>query len=249
MSAWPKPAPPVPSGASFSLLVPFRDADGTRTKAKDWIVARWAHVYPKLEIIVAPDDGVDPFNKSMAVNRAAAKATRDIFAICDADTWIDHKYVVHALRLLDQGVPWVVPARMSLRLRQDVSERILSMKPSAKLPPLGRRDAEVYGPVVGFLWFTTRKAFEAVGGMDERIRGWGGEDTMFTRAMDVVNGRHRRLTQGEVMSLWHTRPRDQDGSRVWQGQGRRKLEHDKEALARRYAHARTPAAMLKVLGR
>ena len=91
--------------------------------------------------------------------------------------------------------------------------------------------------------------FDAIGGMDERIRGWGGEDTMFTWAMDRVVGPHRKLTSGVVMSLWHARPRDQDGKRIWHGQGRRRMETEKEALARAYSKARTREAMLKVLAR
>lgn len=234
----------------LSILVPFRDADGTRTRAKDWIVRRWAHFYPEAEIIEASDDGINPFNKSMAVNNAAKQAHGDVFAILDADTWMDPVFFQPALRLVQGEVPWVIPARRSLRLKKDISERLLAMDPTGPLPLITASHAEGgITPVVGFLWLVKRSGFEQIGGMDERIRGWGGEDTMFTMAMDRVVGRHHKLP-GTVMSLWHARPRDQDGKRVWEGQGRRRdTEHDKEALAARYGAARTRDSMLRVLQR
>ena len=204
----------------LSILVPFRDADQTRTPAKNWILRRWAHFYPEAEIIEAPDDGIDPFNKSMAVNKAASLATGDVYAILDADTWIDPQHMERGLSLIERGVvPWVVPARRSLRLRKDVSQRIMALDPRGDLPAIRAIDAEQSGPVVGFLWLVNRKGFDAIGGMDERIRGWGGEDTMFTWAMDRVVGPHRKLS-GTVMSLWHARPRDSKRHRIWVGQDR-----------------------------
>ena len=229
----------------LTSLIPFRDADQTRTPAKNWIVRRWAHFYPDAEIIEAPDDGIDPFNKSMAVNNAARLATGDVYAILDADTWIDPMFMAKGLHLLELGIKWVIPARRSLRLRKDVSQRIMALDPTGPLPPIRAADAEQAGPVVGFLWLVPRKGFEAIGGMDERIRGWGGEDTMFTWAMDRVVGPHRKLS-GTVMSLWHARPRDSKRHRIWVGQDR-SLEGAKEQLAKRYAKAFTRDAMLQVL--
>src|SRR4029077_3598730 len=57
--------------ANVSILVPFRDADGQRTAAWNF-VRRWLErVYPEAEIVVASDDGEDPFHKTLALNRAA----------------------------------------------------------------------------------------------------------------------------------------------------------------------------------
>lgn len=233
----------------LSILVPFRDADGTRTRAKEWIIRRWAHFYPDAEIIESSDDGVDPFNKSMAVNRAAKQATGDIFVILDADTWCDSVWVERAIDWISETRGhWAIPCRTALRLKRDVSEQLMALDPSAALPSISHKDAETRSAVVGFLWVVKREAFEAVGGMDERIRGWGGEDTMFTRAMTVVNGAPRKGS-GTLISLWHDRPRDSRNQRVWVGQGERSEEYEKEALARRYGMARNKAAMLEVLQR
>lgn len=232
----------------LSILIPFRDAEGTRTPAKNWIVARWAHFYPHAEIVIAADDGIDPFNKSLAVNKAARHASGDVFAILDADTWIDPKFFHQALALIDKGVPWVVPARRSLRLKKEFSDKLLALDPTGPLPNVTASWGENgLTPVVGFLWVMGRAGFERIGGMDERMRGWGGEDTAFTMAMDRVVGTHHRGA-GTVICLWHPRPRDTKHRRLWEGQ-RQQYDADKEALHARYDAAKSRDAMLQVLQR
>lgn len=233
----------------LSVLIPFRDADGTRTRAHHWMLARWQHFFPDAEFIVEPDDGLDPFNKSMAVNKAAAKATGDVFAILDADTWIDPKFVTMSMDLIASGIHWVVPARRSFRLKQDVSEQLMALPPDTSLPaltgPEWRVKSEQAGYVVGFLWFVPRAGWERLGGMDERFRGWGGEDSSFTKAANVLLGVHRRLP-GTVISLWHARPRDARHQRIWHGQAQHFMQA-KEDLAHRYGRARNAQAMRAVL--
>lgn len=203
-----------------SFLIPFRDVDGTRTPAKEWILARWRHFYPDAEFVIEPDDGQDPFCKSMAVNRAAAKATGDVLVILDADTWVSTEAMQEGFNLLRGGVcAWFIPARRSLRLTESFSRWLLSMDPTGDLPRIvnNRQVVEQAGGVVGFCHIVPRAAFEAVGGMDERFRGWGGEDSCFVRSLDVVVGRHRVASRYPLISLWHARPRAFRG-RVWEGQ-------------------------------
>lgn len=228
-----------------SFLIPFRDADGTRTRAHRWMLARWQHFYPEAEFVIETDDGIDPFNKSLAVNKAAARASGDVFAILDADTWIDPRWVRESLALIEAGLaPWVVPARKSKRLTQEASEAIMAQSPTAPFDFDRRWGVEQSGFVVGFLWFVPRGGWERVGGMDERVRGWGGEDTAFTKAANVLLGVHKRLP-GTVACLWHARPR-QDKRRIWLGQDRR-TEQAKEALMSRYTAARNANSMRAVL--
>lgn len=49
-----------------------------------------------------------------------------------------------------------------------------------------------------------REAFITVGGMDERFRGWGGEDRAFLMALDHLWGPHQNLP-GQILHLWHPR--------------------------------------------
>ena len=235
----------------LSFLIPFRDVDGTRTAGHQWLLKRWQHFYPEAEFCIASDDGVDPFNKSLAINNAAKQATGDIFLILDADTWVEPKWVNEAIARIADGIPWVVPCIKNMRMKQDFSEQLMKLDPTGPLPPIQNRNAETVGPVVGFLHIMPRKAFEAVGGYDERIRGWGGEDTSFTWAMDIINGRHRKL-HGVAMCLWHERPRDKSKFRIWYGQDRTHQD-DKKRVVSAYNKALVAkdkkAAMLQALER
>ena len=235
----------------LSFLIPFRDPDGTRTAGHQWLLRRWQHFWPEAEFCIASDDGVDPFNKSLAINNAAKLATGDIYAILDADTWVEPKWVQEAQDRIEHGIPWVVPCIKNMRLKRDFSEQLMKLDPTGPLPPIQGRFAETQGPVVGFLHIMPRAAFEAVGGYDERIRGWGGEDTSFTWAMDIINGKHRKL-HGIAMCLWHERPRDSSKFRIWIGQDRTHQE-DKKRVVRAYNRALIAkdkkAAMLEVLAR
>jgi hypothetical protein len=232
-------------GLSLSVVVPFRDADGTRTSAMQWVRARWQHHWPEAEFIVAPDDGVDPFNKPMAVNNAAIQATGDLLAIMDADVWIDPGMLQLVIDKLENGVcAWAKPARWAFRMKQDFSERLMRIPPHHQLPPISARDAETHSPVVGFLWLVPRLGFERMGGMDERWRGWGGEDTSFSLALDKVLGHHRTFS-ASLICLWHPRPR-QGSERIWPGQDRTQ-EHYKQDLIKEYRRASGAAGMLEVL--
>src|ERR1035437_8821162 len=47
-----------------------------------------------------------------------------------------------------------------------------------------------------------REAFITVGGMDERFRGWGGEDQAFLLALNILWGPYRN-SPNNVYHLWH----------------------------------------------
>jgi hypothetical protein len=242
----------------LSILVPFRDADGSRTRAKDWIVRRWAHYWPDAEIIEAADDGVDPFNKALAVNNAAARATGDIYIILDADTWIDPAHITRALGEIESGrAKWVVPATRSLRLKQDISNQLMALDPTGPLPPIQVHHAEQRGLVAGFCWVVPAELWWRSAwynedgerrGMDERIRGWGGEDTLWTWVLDTMSQRRHARLAATLMCLWHERPRQAGLGRIWQGQDRSgKDEAAKRALLQVYAKSRRPDVLAKVL--
>lgn len=241
----------------LSILVPFRDADGTRTEAKEWILKRWAHFWPEAELIVASDDGVNPFNKPMAVNNAAAQATGDVYVILDADTWVDPSWMHKALEAIETGrTKWAAPSR-HMRLKQGPSNLLMASDPTAvwTRSPHPTRDTESFGPVVGFLWVVLAAAWWDMAwyneqgqarGMDERIRGWGGEDSAFRMAAKSIIGPPRRIA-GTVVCLWHARPRTSLG-RHWEGQDR-STEQYKGVLMKQYRHAMgRPDKMRHVLG-
>src|ERR1700744_3825414 len=100
-------------GSGISLLVPFRTDHGRRAETWSWLERYWRHELPGAEIVIGTDSH-PAFSKTSAVNRAAAKATGDIFVILDADCYISGDVIlscaqnVGAARAAGHGL-WYMP--------------------------------------------------------------------------------------------------------------------------------------------
>ena len=223
-----------------SILVPFRD-DGHRQASMEWIVARWRHHWPEAEVIIRPDDGRDPFSKSVALQACAADATGDVLILLDADTWCDVPTIRHAVEVAAEGA-LVMPGKVAHRLGQDVTDRLLASDPACDWPTILPSEVEQSVRPVGFLHVLSREVWDATNGYDPRFRGWGGEDNVFTYAVETLVGPVVRLT-GTLYSLWHPRPRD-NGRRIWAGQTERN-----GALIQQYVKARGNRPRMQALVR
>lgn len=210
------------AGKGISLLVPFReDKSGTRTFTWSWLREHWTQVLPDAEIVIGEDDGF-PYSKSVAINDAAARATGDIFIILDADVLISTDVIENcaaAIRAASSPL-WYMPHSEAFRLTRDCSEKMMMQGKRYETvdapSPADVEDQTTLAP--GFIQILSRHAFEKVGGMDERFRGWGGEDGSFVAAVDTLYGGHTRLS-GHVLHLWHDRPgAGSSRTRVWDGQ-------------------------------
>lgn len=233
-------------GAGVSLLVPFRSDHGVRAEVWEWLIEYWANELPGAEIIVGTSDSV-PFCKTEAVNAAASIAQGDIFVILDADCYIqgdviqDCAQAIRDARAYHEKL-WFVPYRKFWRLTREATAEILASDPAEPLwpscPPdpsiLDDEESESHGHWFGALiQIMPREAFWAVGGMDPRFRGWGGEDVSFMRALDCLYARHKTTSNG-VFHLWHPKIQgDKPKQRFWQGQDHAKNGH----LSTRYRDA------------
>ena len=223
----------------LSLIIPFRDDDGSRTPVKEWIVARWSHHFPDAEMIIQSDDGGLPFSKTLAVNSGFERSTGDVVAILDCDVWLEPEYTRAAVDLIANGAArWVRPANKVYRLTEEATAKLIAQDPLTPFPPRQRTDFDSIRKVWGLLHLFPREAFEAIGGYDPRFRGWGGEDWAAIEAMDALWGRHTKLPY-PLYHLYHPRLTNEAGESVWIGQTDRNIE-----LRRRYSDARgDPAAM------
>jgi len=209
-------------GYGISILVPFHCPDKKNQRAKnwEWLKRYWEYHLPEAQIVMGEDRQAiadnTPFSKSVAVNDAARKATGDIFVIVDADGYIDIESVLEAAKTIRQAERkhrrlWYVPYRHFFRLTEECSKRILD-SPSCDpcqipCPPFdcdiqnctGSQNSQWFGAMIQIC---SRKAFEIVGGWDERFRGWGGEDHAAMRAMDTLYWPHKTLPV-QVLHIWH----------------------------------------------
>jgi hypothetical protein len=227
----------------LSLIIPFRDDDGSRTVVKEWIVARWSHHVPEAQIVVHADDGGVPFSKTLAVNLAFEQTTGDVVGILDADVWIEPAHTWEAVDRIARGeARWVIPASRVFRYTEAATARLLAQDPTLPLPPRRRGDFESIRKIWGLFHLFPRSAFEALGGFDPRFRGWGGEDSAAIVAMDTIWGPHTRLPH-DLFHLYHPNVTDSAGDSIWVGQTARNT-----GLRDRYASARDdPEAMRAIL--
>ena len=249
---WGKGAAPttVRKGSSgTSILVPFRDSDGSRTHLWKFVRERLERLYPEAEIIVASDDDEDPFHKTLAMNRAAEAATGDIFILFDADTWVDvesFRVTVDAVRA--NPMRWAQPYRQKVKLNEAATEAILAAGPDWD----GTIAWREYGRMEGHTTFNaapplvvSRQAWDTVHGMDERFRGWSSEDKAFAQALTVMCGPHLPQPRVEALHLCHNRV-GIAGNDLWPGQDIEGKQRNL-ALQARYRQARTPDAMRALL--
>lgn len=238
----------------ISLLVPRRPDGGHRDRVWRWLIRYWRwELRNSAEIVIGHDHATDkPFSKAVAVNDAARKAHGDIFVILDADVYLPGHVIRHCAarirRARRHGARlWFVPYRHIFRLNPEATERLLESDPRDPLrfpsPPCpsdvqdttGSGHGHRFGAMVTIM---PREAFEFVGGMDERFRGWGGEDVSFLRALDTLWARHKN-TPNDVLHLWHPKfhvddHEDADApwrSRIW---GQQDHARTNDWLAKQY---------------
>lgn len=233
---WDKAQAPKPKpNAKVSFLVPLRDVDGERTKLWNVVLAHLEEHFPDAEIVIGTDDGVDPFHKTLAMNRAAADASGDVFVLLDADTWAPAECVRQAVALCSPSV-WVRPYNVKVKLNQAATDAVLAGLDLEGLDfvsfgrPESRTSFRHAPPLV-----IHRDSWETVGGMDERFRGWSSEDTALSMALEKLVG-PQRTVKGTALHLFHPRI-GRSGSDLWLGQESQRANLE---LMRGYRRAKTP---------
>jgi len=227
----------------ISVLVPFREpGDGHRTKLWDLIAASLHKSFA--EVLVGTDDGL-PFNKGKAVNAAASRASGGVYLITDADTWVSPELVGKALDAITVGAAWSKPWNLKLKLDEQTTRDILAQGPAwdGTLTPRQRKGLENLNTFVAAPpLLVTREAFDGVGGMDERIAGWGQDDVTFARALRVLYGAPVMM-RGTCIHLWHPRI-GRSGRDLWDGQT---SDAENRAIAAAYLRARRPEQMRELI--
>jgi glycosyltransferase involved in cell wall biosynthesis len=225
-----------------SIIIPFRD-QGDRSRQLEWLRRRYEALAPDFEVIVEPDDGREPFSKTIAVNNGFKKATGDILAVIDADVWVERQTIEEAASMIrSRRAVWVRPAATVLRLSEETTWGLIEQPADIDTPDFLVSQCDAITQTVGLAFVVSADHFADLGGMDPRFRGWGWEDNAFNDAMRCLHGREVVFDR-PLVHLWHPRPKDQNGRRVWANQGERNA-----TLGTRYKRARRdPAAMRKLV--
>lgn len=190
---------------NISILIPFRSDHGPREKAFQWVLRFYEKIFPNVEICIG-NCNTELFSRSIAINNAAKKATRDIFVIADADMIYNPKSIELSIPLLENNA-WVIPYTRVIDISQKSTQNLLATEPvwpiNIKLEAIEKQLTTKKGILPrGGLNVVSRTNFEAVGGFDERFLGWGAPDDAFCFAMDTLCGKHIRLKMN-LFHLWH----------------------------------------------
>lgn len=187
---------------TVSVVIPYRPDGELRAASLGWCLRFWEARLPDAEVVVA-DAGGDPFSRAASLNKGVAESSGGRLILADADTVTD--VVAGLLEVVNAG-GWAVGHAEGCywRLPEEASRRLLEHDPAEPLlhpASLGCNDTHRMTSVSGVLAMP-RNAFLAVGGLDERFRGWGGEDRAFAWVLDALWGPHHR-TFGNALHLWH----------------------------------------------
>jgi predicted glycosyltransferase involved in capsule biosynthesis len=191
----------------FSALIPYKPNDFYRIKNFDIVTKRWEEKIPDVELIIGVNNDLY-FNRSKAVNEAARQATGDYFIIVDGD-------IVFGTKLIDKiadivaNHPWIIPWSRCYALSKEYSakfyeDNVFVLPKKLFIKDLQRYDKEIDGPNINgpYMNVMSGEAFAAIGGMDERFVGWGGEDEAMAAALTTLVGKPFRMNE-QIIHLYH----------------------------------------------
>jgi hypothetical protein len=213
---------------SVAVIIPWGRPDGPdgAFRGAVWkrLRAEWAQLAagrPDIVVAEAPDPlygklvppayvdrfttdraaSVRPFAVARAINNAVRAASPlqgvDRFVCFGADMAPDLAVVDWAAAELESR-PWTLLFDRGASLSEQSTTRWLR-----GLDVLGWPDTEPFQtPCVGPIAFT-RKAFEAVGGFDERYEGWAFEDVDFWHRLGLTLGPQLRCSDRPLRQYWH----------------------------------------------
>jgi hypothetical protein len=187
---------------TVSVVVPFTSSDDTwRADAREFVLERIHELHPAWEVIEGVCDG--EWSKGAAIADGVARAAGGLLVLHDADSFTVPDNLAEAVEhVATRTAPWVIPHSTVHRLRDAETLRVLA----GERPRLGAVIRQPYeGPMGGGIVVLTRAAFDAVGGIDDRFLGWGGEDLSFGWALETLVGQPLRLSS-PLVHLWHPHP-------------------------------------------
>lgn len=217
------------------ILVPFRAADARREQL--WLFTRkWLEQRHSWPIIIGESpDG--PFNRSAAINHAAAQQDWDVAVVHDADTVVPGPHLEEAVRTAQDSGRLTFAFTSVVDLDKDCADAILATGDISldRLSMEGIRTSPL--AIQSSALAVPRRLWEKVGGFDEQFVGWSAEDNAFCRAATLAGGEPKRVA-GHAFHLWHEpAPRDMSDPNYARNQRR----WSKYRSARTFDHLKTIA--------
>ncbi len=211
---------------SRSCLITFRDDNGHRLNALYFVVEQLSGL-PDSEIILVEQDShatIDPeilpenckyyfafndgeFNFSWGINLAAKYSSGQILIIHDADMMLGSNELDFAIDQFQQDIDAVNPYDTLIELTYEDSNDLLAgsreLYISRSDDELNRQSIGQIPPFCGGIFLIRRLIFYAAGEMDERFRGWGGEDDAMSLRIIATTRKIRSIENQAAFHIWH----------------------------------------------
>jgi hypothetical protein len=181
-------------------LVPRRADGGHRDRLWDFARRWWLNDHPGP--IIEGLHEVGPFNRSAALNNAAAQAGEwDVAVIIDADIIANPDAVRTAVHVAAATGRMVVSHNERVMLNKVGTDKVLGgYRGPWRVRPMVER---VYTDSVSCCVAVPRPLWDDIGGFDERFVGWGHEDSAFEVAAETFTGKPLVRLASELYHLWH----------------------------------------------
>lgn len=181
------------------ILVPRRAGIADRDALWEYTRAWWAERHPEVRIVEGDHTEGTLFNRSAAINRAAAKAgSWDVAAIIDADVLIDPDVVRRAFGSALETGRMTIP----FNVRKDLSAKGTAVVMGGYRGSWERYVYRRFRDMVSAVVVVSRELWDATGGFDEAFVGWGWEDNAFAVMCETFGGPIDRWP-GELWHLYH----------------------------------------------
>lgn len=219
---------------NVAVCVPRRSDGARRDEVWQWVRAWWGREHPTFRIIEGHHDH-GPFNRSAAINAAAAQAVdADVILIVDSDSFAGADQVNAAIDGLASGPSFWLPYTQYHYLNRQMSDLVMDGFDGDWLPGVEFTMTGTCSSVV----VVTTDLFNEIGGFDERFEGWGFEDVAFSHAAQTFGSGLSRV-DGGVWHLWHQpSPENNHQSPVW---------HSNRELMLQYGNAAYDRAAMRAL--
>jgi hypothetical protein len=183
------------------ILVPRRAGIPDRDRLWDFARSWWANDFPGWPIMEGNHD-VGPFNRSAALNAAAAAAGDwDTAVIIDADVLADPDTVRTAVDVAAATGRMVLAYHERIHLSPKGTEKVLAgFTGNWRAAGMVQR---TYLDSCSSAVVVARSLWDEVGGFDELFSGWGWEDVAFRIACETISGKPMVRLAADLYHLHH----------------------------------------------
>lgn len=190
----------------ISVLIPFRSADPQRVALWNLLRPQWEALGPDIELCSTSDGGGlgDRFSFARGANRCRELATGDVLLVHGADQMLPDPATWQRIRATMAAAPWMWVYKETLEVDAWPTRLMLQGCSPAMVPMVGRLLDHCYA-----IYALRADVWDDVGGLDERLVGWGPEDAIMRRVLRAPYPDGVDQGEGVMRALWHEpAPRD-----------------------------------------